>query len=429
MLFVLPLVLLVVFVDRISTLDLNLYRSVAEIRQNQSGTGSFQNIFSNGEFSNVIDGTISWTGTPFVRQEIFNTIDSLKGALVNVRQSTSCDCKIIEAKIIDPNSMLLENVETGVFFYADSRSIEYKSKRPNNIGTTLTFEFKKKTTKFSGTLSYLVRGISWSPSYDLFLTNDETCSLAAFASIRNNQQQEYHVDNTFLYSGDLQLINSQSTPVRTVVAAAAKSQVADNASSRQIQSEGEERGFYFYSLKTDYKLRPSSSIRLPFIEVESQCRFYYKTSTNIGNGVYKGVFQRNYDIKPNKFLPAGVLTIRDDQILVGQSNLPDTPENFTQTVVIGQDNDVRYNIKGNVTASSEDKAKQVWRTYELDVTISNYKNKPIRGQLDFYGAIRTNIDDTSCSTVKLDATTINLPFELAEGETSRCQITVTLRYY
>lgn len=430
MMFLSLLVFFVCFIDRFSSLDLNIYRSVTEIRQCQSGSGSYQYVFLNGEYGNVVDGTVSWEGTPFIRQEIYNTIDSLKGALVNVRQSTSCDCKIIEAKIVEPNSMLLENVETGAFFYADSRSIEYKSKRPENSATTLTFDFKTKKTKFTGTLSYLVRGISWSPSYDLFVTDDNTCSLAAYAVIRNNQQQEYNVDNTYLYSGDLQLVNNysplyvQSAPVRSALKAAP----ADNASNRQIQSEGEERGFYFYSLKTNYKLRPSSSIRLPFIEVESQCRFYYKTSTNIGTGIYKGVFQRNYDVKPNKFLPAGVFTIRDNQILVGQSSLADVPENFTQTIVIGQDNDVRYSIKGNLTASNEDKAKQIWRTYELDVTITNYKSKSIRGQLDFYGAIRTSIDETTCQTAKVDANTIMLPFELSQGEASRCQITVTLRY-
>lgn len=248
--------------------------------------------------------------------------------------------------------------------------------------------------------------------------------------IRNNQQQEYEVDNTFLYSGTLQLVNNYSPTYMesAVVRPAAKAAAADNGSSRPIQFDGEERGFYFYSLKTNYKLRPSSSIRLPFVQVEPQCRFYYKTAANIGNGQFKGVFQRNYDLKPNKFLPAGVFTIRDNKVLVGQASLPDVPENFTQTITIGQDNDVRYAVKGNMTASNEDKAKLIWRTFQLDVTISNFKNKAVRGQLDFYGAIRTAIDDTTCATAKVDGNMINLPFELAEGEVSQCLIKVTLRY-
>lgn len=168
------IIVLVCLFHPFSAVDLNIYKSVTEIRQAQNGVGTYQYVFQNGEFNNIIDGTISWDGTAFTRQEIYNTMDSLKGALVNVRQSTSCDCKVIEAKIVDPNSMLLENVETGAFFYADPRSLEYTSKRPNNGGTTLVFEFRNQKTKFRGTLSYLVRGINWSPSYDLFVTSDDS---------------------------------------------------------------------------------------------------------------------------------------------------------------------------------------------------------------------------------------------------------------
>lgn len=258
----------------------------------------------------------------------------------------------------------------------------------------------------------------------------EACSIAAYAVIRNNQQQEYSVDNTYLYSGDLQLINTYSTSVvrSAPLRSSAKAAVDSNESLRSISFDGEEKGFYFYSLKTNYNLRPSSSIRLPFVEVSPKCRFYYKTASSVGSGVYKGVFQRNYDLTPDKFLPAGVVTIRDNKVLVGQSSLPDAPENFTQTLTLGQDNDVRYSIKGNQTASSPDKAKSIWRTYDLDVTISNFKNKQVRGQLDLYGAVQTTIDSSTCSSAKVNANLINFPFELNGGDNNNCQLTITLRY-
>ena len=256
------------------------------------------------------------------------------------------------------------------------------------------------------------------------------CSIAAYANIRNNQQQEYDVNNTFLYSGDLQLVNAFSTKLSqpSMVRTALKSSVADNTSGTSIEFSGEERGFYFYSLKTNYKLRPSSTIRMPFVEINPICKFYYKTSTNIGSGQYKGVFQRNYDFQPDKFVPAGVFTIRDQKVLIGQSNVPDVPENFTHTIVIGQDNDVRYSVNGNLIASNEEKAKVIWRTFELDVTISNFKSKPVRGQLDFFGAIQTNIDHTTCDGLKVKANSINLPFELNSGENTVCRFTVTLTW-
>lgn len=152
-------------------LDLNIYKTVTEIRQNQQGTGNYNYLFKNGEYENIIDGSITWDGTPLIKQEIFNTIESLKGALVTVRQATVCECNIINAKIIDPNTMLLENVDTGAYFYAESRSIEFTSIKPSNGGVTLNIDFRNKRTKFNGTLSYLTRGISWSPNYDLFITN------------------------------------------------------------------------------------------------------------------------------------------------------------------------------------------------------------------------------------------------------------------
>lgn len=156
--------------------DLNIYKTVTEIRQVQEGTGSYNYIFKNGEYENIIDGSITWDGTPLIKQEIFNTIESLKGALVTVRQATVCECNVINAKIIDPQTMLLENLDTGAYFYADSRSIEYTSIKPSSGGTTLNIDFRTKRTKFNGTLSYLTRGISWLPTYDLFITNTHSKS-------------------------------------------------------------------------------------------------------------------------------------------------------------------------------------------------------------------------------------------------------------
>lgn len=156
-----------------AAVDLSIYRSVTELRQKVHGIGSFEYVFSNGVFANIIDGSVSWDGTPLLRQEIYNTIESLKGAHVNVRLATACECQTIEAQIVDPNGLLLENLETGTYFYADPRSIEYISVKPNNGGTTLTIEFSNPEDKYCGTLSYLMRSIAWVPSYDLFVNGDD----------------------------------------------------------------------------------------------------------------------------------------------------------------------------------------------------------------------------------------------------------------
>ena len=170
------IVLLCLLSHRSFAVDLNIYKSVTEIRQILSGGGGYNYGFKAGEYENIVDGSINWDGTPLIKQEIYNTIDTLKGASVTVKQSTVCECNVINAKIVDPNTMLLENIDTGTFFYAERNTIEYTSKKPSNGGTILSIEFKNKKEKYNGTLSYLMRGISWSPNYDLFVA-DADCKL------------------------------------------------------------------------------------------------------------------------------------------------------------------------------------------------------------------------------------------------------------
>ncbi|CAF3349129.1 unnamed protein product [Rotaria socialis] len=409
-------------------IDLNIYKTVTEVRQSQSGTGSHQYYFTSDEYANIIDGSVSWDGTPFVKQETLNTINALNDVIVTVRPSYSCTCESIQAKIVDPNTMLLKNLATNGYFYADSRSIEYVSVKPDDGGTTVRFEFKDNSTNFNGTLSYLLRSITWLPNYDLFIEDDNPCSLRAYANIRNHQQQEYQIDNTYFYSGDIELVNSYSlnSPNLPMLRVAAAPLAMVNQSS--IQADGEQKGFYFYSLKDSYTLHPKSSIRLPFIAVNLKCKFYYTATTSVSSGEYIGAFQRHYDITSDKFLPAGTLTIRDNEVFIGQSSLPDVPANYTQKITQGEDNDVQYVIKGAVTASNRTATTITWQTYELRVKISNYKNRDVSGQLDFYGASQTIIEKTTCNSTSIDGNLINLSFQVKKNSNYQCRITATLTW-
>jgi hypothetical protein len=163
---------LICLTESLFGVELSIYKSFSEVRQFHNGVGEYTYQFTNDDYGNIIDGSINWDGTPFARQEVYNTIQSLQDAKVVVRQSTVCGCETIEAKIVDPNSMLLQNLKTGSYFYADKQSIEYTSTRPNDGGTTLFFQFQSQTTKHNGTLSYLVKGLSWKPTYDLSLTGN-----------------------------------------------------------------------------------------------------------------------------------------------------------------------------------------------------------------------------------------------------------------
>jgi hypothetical protein len=221
-------------------------------------------------------------------------------------------------------------------------------------------------------------------------------------------------------------VNTNSQPI--LLKSTIQAPVATMASASTIQLSGEEKGFYFYSLTKNYVLRSSSSIRLPFITLNPKCQFYYKTTVGASTGQYQGVFTRTYDITPEQFVPSGVITVRDNGVLLGQANLPDTPDNYTQTLTFGQDNDVRYTINGNQTAGSPNNANITWRTYVLAIKISNYKDKSVNGQLDISGAIKTSINSTTCGSAGINANTIILPFNINANGKYKCQLTVTLSW-
>jgi len=70
------------------TVELCIHKSVTEIQQNYSGNGIYTYLFKKNEYENRIDDSINWNWTPFIKQELYNTMDSLKNALVILKQST-----------------------------------------------------------------------------------------------------------------------------------------------------------------------------------------------------------------------------------------------------------------------------------------------------------------------------------------------------
>lgn len=202
----------------------------------------------------------------------------------------------------------------------------------------------------------------------------------------------------------------------------------NSASSSTIQFDSEQQGLYSYSLDNNYILQPSSSIRLPFVDITVKYHFYYQASTSIGTGQYDGIFQRTYDLTPDHFMPAGVLTIRQDEMLVGQANLPDIPENDTQTISLGQDNNVRYVVNGNMTSSSLNQGVVTMQTYQLEISITNFNDYAVEAKLNFYGAIQTILSYSSCQSVKANGNMLVLWVRLEEDENKQCNLDVTLKY-
>jgi len=194
-----------------------------------------------------------------------------------------------------------------------------------------------------------------------------------------------------------------------------------------IETTGEQKGLYSYTLKEKYTLRPSSSIRLPFIQFNVKSRFYYKAMINIATTQYQGAFSKYYDLTPDQFMPAGIVTVYDNQLLVGQANLPDLPKNYKESITLGEDNDIRYVLNGNLTAKSNEDASIQTQTYQLDLQIINLKNKKVDAEIVLNGGTQLTLHDTTCKGATLNGNQLMLSTQLEQGEKRPCKFNLTAR--
>lgn len=226
---------------------------------------------------------------------------------------------------------------------------------------------------------------------------------------------------TNLLGGDVQLATDSARPLPEFTMDRRPSML------NSIHITGEHDGLYSYALNNKYTLRPSSSIRLPFLDIGAKYQFYYKITTGISSGTNQGVFERNYDITPDHFMPSGVITIHDNEILVGQAALPDVPENYTQTFTVGRDNDIRYLIKSNMTSKTDANATVQMETYSMDVQIRSFKVKSVDARLVLQGGVQVTVVDSTCGFGNVQGNELFIPVKLEQGESRECKFNLKVR--
>jgi hypothetical protein len=195
-----------------------------------------------------------------------------------------------------------------------------------------------------------------------------------------------------------------------------------------IQIGNEEKGLYSYTLDNKYTLQPSTSIRLPFININLQTQFYYQTLININNQQSQGIFTRNYDLTPDQFMPTGIVTVYDNHILIGQAYLPDVPKNYKQTITLGQDSDIRYVLNTNLTSKNVQNSTVLSETYDVDLQFINLKNKNVDAQVIFNGNYQVTLHQSTCETNQIGGNQLEFSAQLQKEEKRHCQFSLTINF-
>ncbi|CAF1345532.1 unnamed protein product, partial [Didymodactylos carnosus] len=379
--------------------------TVAHIRRETQLNGNeFRTTFSNDDYSSIVPETITIEGKDSIETDIYGSTDDLNNQLVLVNNKDSCNCNEIMAKVIDSNTWLLQDIKTNRYFYADKSRIQFLNK-PETEGTTFVARFTESTTILAN-LSYLTYGISWNPSYFVTVSNDNEGTLKAYANIKNGHGQKFEVEQTSLIWGNVPLGGSHMD----------KRPLFEAAHLSTITNTGEINGLHTYKLDGGYTLYAKSVKTIPFVDVKIKLSYQVKAAAYLSSGASEGVYQRYYEITPDQYLPNGMVSFHQNGLFLGQSSLANSPQNVTQVLTLGNDEEVRYKVDVTVTKHVEENGQVKQQSSDVVVTLDNKKDKPVRTTFVINGSGKNLVLNTSNNDVKINSNIISIQTTLEQNE-------------
>lgn len=375
--------------------DIRIYPSFTEVREQVSSAGKTLTVALPQEaWNGVIGGSLDLEGLAFdsaVQKLEANWLSGLEGKTVYLERE---DGKTEPVTLVRAKDLLVKDA-SGKYFTVSYDKLQFDVLPPANPlspSQTLTYSLKNAG---SGTLSYLTRSVSWQPRYTL-KASDAGAQLSALADIRNSTDQPYDVKNTELYAGDVNVQGDVMPPAPLMRAEAATTQAGYAAP--KIQSGGELRGLYKYTLSTAFTLPANSVVTLPFLTPKlTKFERYAGLNTYFGTDKREGTLSRFYRFTADDRLPAGPVTVREDGRIVGQTNISETRKGGEVEFTLGDDPDVAYTRTVQTVSQVKDaKGNPTRTTYKVTYTFESSKSRAVRAEVtERVGGRRVTIDSAA----------------------------------
>ncbi len=217
----------------------------------------------------------------------------------------------------------------------------------------------------AGTLAYLTRGLTWNLRYTL-----EDGELTGWATLTNGLGRTVHLGRTDLVAGSVPLLEGGfSVPAprpetRMLQAAPAAAEVAD------AEFVGEAAGTYRYRLPGEVTLEPGLT-ELPFIRTRVQPVYVWRLQTGFSTE-RELAFVRGFRFAAPENLAAGVVSIREQGVFVGQAATGDTAKGNNVNLMLGPD------PEGRATRQVEQQARNRFR---VTTRVQNPKSYPVEVEI------------------------------------------------
>ncbi|MDO4246199.1 MAG: DUF4139 domain-containing protein [Deinococcus sp.] len=396
--------------DKAAATDIRIYPSFTEVREPVSAAGKTLTVALPQEaWNGVIGGSLDLEGLAFdsaVQKLEANWLSGLEGKTVYLEREGG---KTEPVTLVRAKDLLVKDA-SGKYFTARYEDLQFDVLPPANPlspSQTLTYSLKNAG---SGTLSYLTRSVSWQPRYTL-KASDAGAQLSALADIRNATDLPYEVKNTELYAGDVNVQGDMMPPAPMLMREGVTTQATAGYAAPKIQSGGEMRGLYKYTLSTAFTLPANSVVTLPFLTPKlTKFERYAGLNTYFGTDKREGTLSRFYRFTADDRLPAGPVTVREDGRIVGMAFISETRKGGEVEFTLGEDPDVAYTRTVQTVGQVKDAKGNVTKTtYKVTYTFESSKSRTVRAEVtERVGGRRVTIDSAApvqnqgTATLKVD---------------------------
>jgi hypothetical protein len=363
--------------------EITIYPSFAEVRDSVQVSGNhfdWSPAADLGQF--LIPGSLELNDPSVTSLNLLAAPESLLALFEGKEVKVWFHEKFVVATVVKADAFLFQI--DGAFVQLSGAEVLYPSLDGMTYAPTFSWQRTGGTTKAQ--LRYATTAVAWENTrYTLNLPDDSSpesnsSSLLAWADISNQSSVVYDAPKTTLFAGDVlpqyDQRNFQQSQNRNINSFANDTRDA-NANQSRVASSGEVGGLQRYEYPQPLHLGAKSRLSLPFIRNSVAVRRILEYSGEFNPGAnFKVGLQRTYRFIAKQGLPTGIVTVRENEQLVGQTSIDDTAKETIVKVNLGKDFDIKINRSAKIL---EDTAR-ITRA-RVVLTITNTKSRAINVRL------------------------------------------------
>ncbi len=410
--------------------ELNIYPSFAEVRDAVQLSGSRFDWTPASDLSQfLIPGSLELSDPSVTSLSLMSAPQSILALFEGKEVRVWFHDAFVTAKVVKADISLFEI--DGAFIQLPGAEVLYPSL--DGVSYAPTFSWQRTGGATSAQLRYATAAVAWENTrYTLDVEEGKTAasspsSLIAWADISNQSSLVYDAPKATLFAGDVvpqyrqdELQQSQNRNI----AFAGNLPASTSPQRSRVVSSGEVGGLQRFEYPKAFHLDGRSRLSLPFVRGNLAVRRVLEYSSQFDTeSNFKVGLQRTYRFVAQQGLPAGIVTVRENGQLVGQTDLGNTAKDTVVKINLGKDFDVKLNRSAQVL----ERTKKLERA-RIIFTIKNTKSRAINLRLLERLSDGIKLEASGSSGFKRVPGAFTLESEIAAGKTLTLTLLSTERF-